>query len=174
MPAAKPVEQIPSHFYLRTFFSRMKPNKRERWGLRAPRPCGKGFHPLHPSRRISKPGRANKFRLLRWGIRKIEASGPRKPGKSQGESELSPGDYSLAFPGCFASGKAASPPGQKHNDVKPIFLVPTGNSGNQVVLSLFVTSAIEVQEMKSPGAGFRGRGGPCSVILHKKAVNSIT
>ena len=37
----------------------------------------------------------------------LRASGPRKPGKSQGKSELFPGDYSLAFPGCFASGLAA-------------------------------------------------------------------
>ena len=28
----------------------------------------------------------------------LRASGPRKPGKSQGKSELFPGDYSLAFP----------------------------------------------------------------------------
>jgi hypothetical protein len=49
----------------------------------------------------------NKHRLTRWGLRKFEASGPRKPGKSQGKSLLFPGDYSPAFPGCFASGLAA-------------------------------------------------------------------
>ena len=54
----------------------------------------------------------------------LRASGPRKPGKSQGKSELFPGDYSLAFPGCFASGLAASPPGQKHNAVKSDIRVP--------------------------------------------------
>ena len=53
----------------------------------------------------------------------LRASGPRKPGKSEGESELSPADYSLAFPGCKASGLAASPPGQKHNGIKSNFRV---------------------------------------------------
>ena len=50
---------------------------------------------------------SNKRRLRRWGLRKFEASGPRKPGKSLGKSSLFPRDYSLAFPGCFASGLAA-------------------------------------------------------------------
>ena len=55
---------------------------RRRWGLRAPRPRGKGFHPLHPNKRKNELGRENKFRLPRWGLRKLGASGPRKPGKS--------------------------------------------------------------------------------------------
>ena len=55
------------------------------------------------------------------GLRKLVASGPRKPGKSQGESSFSPGDYSQAFPGRIASGMAASPPGQKHNVESMLF-----------------------------------------------------
>jgi hypothetical protein len=49
----------------------------------------------------------NEFRLsLAEGKdRRLLAQG--KPGKSQGENSFSPGDYSLAFPGCFASGLAA-------------------------------------------------------------------
>ena len=86
----------------------------------------------------------------------LKASGPRKPGKSEGESKLSPKDYSLAFPGCDASGLAASPPGQKHNGVKSDFRVPLSISGNQAVLHNQAASAIEVQEMKSPGVGARG------------------
>ena len=86
----------------------------------------------------------------------LRASGPRKPGKSEGESKLSPADYSLAFPGCKASGLAASPPGQKRNGVKPDFHVPPSISGNQADFPIQAISAIEVQEMKSPGAGVRG------------------
>ena len=46
----------------------------------APRPQtrGKGFHPLHPSRRIYKLGRENKFRLPRWGYDKFEGFWPKK------------------------------------------------------------------------------------------------
>ena len=77
-------------------------------------------------------------------------------GKSEGESKLSPADYSLAFPGCEASGLAASPPGQKHNDAKSDFRVPPSISGNQADLLIQAVSATEVQEMKSPGAGARG------------------
>ena len=78
------------------------------------------------------------------------------PGTSEGESELSPVDCSQAFPGCFASGLAASPPGQKHNGTKPDFRVLSRTSGNHADLISQAISAIEVQEMKSPGAGARG------------------
>ena len=54
----------------------------------------------------------------------LRASGPRKPGKIRGENSFSPTDYSLAFPGCKASGLAALPPGQKHNGTKANFRVP--------------------------------------------------
>ena len=96
----------------------------------------------------------------------LRASGPRKPGKSEGESKISPTDYSLAFPGCKASGLAASPPGQKHHGVKSDSRGPPGLSGNQAGFLLHVISAIEVQEMKSPGAGARGphRPSPRSVL----------
>ena len=79
----------------------------------------------------------------------LKASGPRKPGKSEGESKLSPADYSLAFPGCEASGLAASPPGQKRNGVKPDFHVPPSISGNQADFPIQAISAIEVQEGRS-------------------------
>ena len=69
-------------------------------------------------------GKADKLRLARWDDEKFEDFWPKKAREHpQGESELSPADDSLAFPGCKASGLAASPPGQKHHDTNPIFRV---------------------------------------------------
>ena len=79
-----------------------------------------------------------------------------KAGKIPGESSLSPGDYSQAFPGCEASGLAASPPGQKHNGVKSDFRVPFCYSGNQLDSFIQAVSTKWVQGAKSPGAGVRG------------------
>ncbi len=74
----------------------------------APKPRGKGFHPLHPNRRLYKLGKESKLRLTRWGYGKLDGFWPKEsPGKSEGESTLSPADYSQAFPGCFASGLAS-------------------------------------------------------------------
>ena len=100
----------------------------------------------------------------------LKASGPRKPGKSEGESKLSPTDYSLAFPGCKASGLAASPPGQKHNGTKFIFRVPFCYSGNQFDSLCQAVSTKWVQGAKSPGAGVRGPHRPslrCELKCHK-------
>ena len=98
-----------------------------------PQPCGAAAHacmrngnlngtlgalrPQTPDQGRNAPGPSlgetacknipDKRRLPRWGIRKLGASGPRKPGKSQGKSLLFPRDYSLAFPGCKTSGMAA-------------------------------------------------------------------
>ena len=55
----------------------------------------------------------------------------------------------MAFPGCKASGLAASPPSQKHNGVKSNFRVPLSISGNQAFLHNQAASAIEVQEGRS-------------------------
>ena len=60
-----------------------------------------------PLSEITGLGKTNNLRLSPWGLRKYEASGPRKPGKSQGKSELFPQDYSPAFPGCAAFGLAS-------------------------------------------------------------------
>jgi hypothetical protein len=46
-------------------------------------------------------------RVLRWDYERLGLLAQRKPGKSQGKSELFHGDGSPAFPGCFASGLAA-------------------------------------------------------------------
>ena len=54
--------------------------------------------------------------LERTQVRRLLAQG--KPGKSQGESELSPGDSSQAFPGCFASGLAAFAPQPQSSQVR--------------------------------------------------------
>ena len=84
------------------------------------------------------------------GYEKFEGFWPIESlGKSEGESSLSPADYSLAFPGCFASGLAALPPGQKHNGTKSIFRVPPSSSGNRADLPNQVTSAIGVQRGRS-------------------------
>ena len=45
--------------------------------------------------------------MLRWDCECLGLLAQRKPGKSQGKSELFPVDYSPAFPGCSASGLAA-------------------------------------------------------------------
>ena len=53
-------------------------------------------------------GQINNLRRLHWGYEKFEGFWPIESlGKSEGESLLSPADYSLAFPGCFASGLAS-------------------------------------------------------------------
>ena len=91
-------------------------------GAARPQTCGKGFHPLHPNRRKNKQGREGKHRQSTRGLRKFEGFWPKKAGKIPGESSLSPEDYFQAFPGCEASGKAASPPGQKHKVIKPDFV----------------------------------------------------
>ena len=82
-----------------------------------------------------------------------KASGPRKPGKSQRKSLLFPWDYSKAFPGCKASGLAASPLGQKHHGSKPAFRVSPRNSGNQVDLCRKVLSAIAGPGRSPPWRG---------------------
>ena len=45
--------------------------------------------------------------MLRWDCECLGLLAQRKPGKSQGKSELFHGDGFPAFPGCFASGLAA-------------------------------------------------------------------
>ena len=71
----------------------------------------------------------------------------------------------MAFRGCKASGLAALPPGQKHHGTKPDFRVPSRISGNQVGFIFQAVSAIEVQEMKSPGSGVQGaEQAPCLVV----------
>ena len=48
------------------------------------------------------------------------------------------------------------PPGQKHIGIQSGFRVLSRISGNKANLPNQAASAIEVQEMKSPGAGARG------------------
>ena len=87
------------------------------------------------------------------GLRKVRGLlAQESPGTSEGESDLSPADGSLAFPGCKASGLAASPPGQKHNGTKPDFRVLLRTSGNHADLISQAISAIEVQEGRSARA----------------------
>ena len=72
----------------------------------------------------------NSLRLPRWGYGKFEGFWPKKARKiPRGKFTFSWGFF-LGFPGCEASGLAASPPGQKHNGVKIGFFVHPRNSGN--------------------------------------------
>ena len=61
-------------------FSRVnsKADGEETLGAARPQTCGKGFHPLHPSRRLRKLGKENKLRLPRWGYEKFDGFWPKK------------------------------------------------------------------------------------------------
>ena len=87
---------------------------------------------------------------------RLRASGPKKPGKSSGESSLSPEDFP-GFPRmlCIRVGVQRTP-GQKRSGAEPDFYVSLCFCGNRADFTIHVVSAMEVQEMKSPGAGVRG------------------
>ena len=106
------------------------------------------------------------FRVLRWGYRKLGASGPRKPGKIRGGKQAFPCGLFPGFPRMQSIRVGVQrTPGQKHNSTNSNFRVPSHSSGNQFVFAVQAESAAGVQRTKSFGAGFRGRRGPCLVLI---------
>ena len=103
----------------------------------------------------------------------LKASGPRKPGKSEGESKLSPTDYSLAFPGC----KASVSPDAKHPGwrLRRRARSTTAPSSSSAFLSATVETNLipSVKQYPLNGSrgrsplvrGYGGRTGPCFVSL---------
>ena len=136
---------------LTSMFSRMvfKFSKEERWGC-SPQTPTRVLSTLDPQLAICFAGKSRQAPPAALGLRKVRGLlAQESPRTSEGESSLSPADDSLAFPGCFASGLAALPPGQKHNGTKSIFRVPPSSSGNRADLPNQVTSAIGVQRGRS-------------------------
>ena len=110
-----------------------KADEEETLGAARPQTCAKAVTALDPQLAIVRCRDKQTSSACHAGVTEsLKASGPRKPGIIQGEKCIFPLDYSLAFPGCNASGLAASPPGQKHYGTKPDFCVPPSFSGNQV------------------------------------------
>ena len=91
----------------------------ERWGLSAPKPPTKGLRPLDSIRRINLYEYCEQTPPVAGRYESLRASGPRKPGKSQGESELSPKGLFPGFPRmlCIRVDRFQRP-GQKHMVVK--------------------------------------------------------
>ena len=89
-----------------------------------PQTCGKGFHPLHPNRRLSKQWRESKFRLPRWGYGKFEGFWPKKARENPRGKFIFP--YGL-FPGfprmlCIrVGGFTAGPEAPRHQVKLPRF-----------------------------------------------------
>ena len=138
-------------------------------GLFAPDPNQGPEDPGPATGDIALLRKADKLRLPRWGDGEFEGFWPKKARESSvGENTFSPTDDSLAFPGCKASGLAALPPGQKHHVTKPDSRVSPRISGNQAFFSNQAASAIEVQEMKSPGSGVQG-----VIISEKSTINHV-
>ena len=122
---------------------------------------GKGFHPLHPNKRYYSFGKTQQLPLAALGMTKVRGLLAKESRENpRGKSSLFPGDYSQAFPGCEASGLAASPPGQKHNGVKSIVRVASSNSGNQVRATMQAVSVVAGPGWSPPwwGAGQRPAG----------------
>ena len=86
--------------------------------------CGKGFHPLHPNRRLSKQWRESKFRLPCWGYGKFEGFWPKKARENPRGKFIFP--YGL-FPGfprmlCIrVGGFTAGPEASRHQVKLPRF-----------------------------------------------------
>ena len=127
-------------------------HKGRHWALRAPRPAPKDFVLWTPIGEVTSSVQLNYIRLSRWGYEKLVASGSRKPGKSQGESSLSPGDYSQAFPGRNASGKAAFSR-RARSTASKVSLSFSCNSGNKLRFPYQVTSAIAGPGASGPWFG---------------------
>ena len=150
-----------------------------------PQPCGAAAHacmrngnlngtlgalrPQTPDQGRNAPGPSlgetacknipDKRRLPRWGIRKLGASGPRKPGKSQGKSLLFPRDYSLAFPGCKTSGMAAKG-GRARSATLASWAIPAKQQRKVACSTCQAYSVSEGPGRSPPWRRVWGRGGP--------------
>jgi hypothetical protein len=92
-------------------------------GLSAPKPPTKGLRPLNTSRRRDLNGTSGQLPPVALGLRKLEASGPRKPGKSRrGKLAFPYGIIPRLSPDALHPGWRLSAAGKKQNGRKLAFL----------------------------------------------------
>ena len=90
--------------------------------------------PLDPIGEITTRGKTNSFRHSIWGYEKLEASGPRKPGKISGKSSFFP-EILPGFPrtrGVREGGFAAGPEAQRRKLAIHLQVTAGTNDSHQV------------------------------------------
>ena len=104
----------------------------------------------------------------------LRASGPRKLGKIRGESLLSPPDFPRLSPDAKHPGWRLRRRARSITASSQTSAFLFASAGAKLFLHNHAASAIEVQEMKSPGSGVQGaEEAPCSIItLHNKPVKN--
>ena len=124
-------------------------------GAIRPRPRPKVFDLWTPLSEIISWKKTNGLRLPRGGLRKFDSFWPKKAGKIPEESELSVWDYSLAFPGCIASGLAARG-GRARSTMAAIWAFLPSISGSLFSFRVMQYPQVRVQGHHAPG-GARGK-----------------
>ena len=138
-----------------------------------------GFHP-RPHQVTEYPGPApgdiapleetNSLRLPRWGLRKLDGFWPKKAGKiPEGKARFSLGIIPRLSPDALHPGWRLRR--RARSTTRPIqssaFL--HAPAGTKIVFPIKQHPLLRVQGGHRPGAGFRGRTGPCFVTLHNIA-----
>ena len=139
--------------------------ERERWGLRAPQTCARGMIPLDPQLANEHSWNKQTSSVCCAGVTKnLRSSGPKSLGKSEGESKLSPADYSLAFPD-------AKHPGWRLRRRARSTTIPSQTSaflpasaGTKQVLQIRQYPLLRSRGRSPLVQGYGGRIGPCLVV----------